>query len=533
MEPVIGNYAEMEGPAEACAFLEAAPHHFLLTHSYLPEGFPAALCGRVIKYGPNRRLDYLHVPNGTDLALIRALCQRTLDDQVPCAEPNLSQLLQDMVCFLVDKTDLREVAREIIQRTSDLFDAEGAAILVYEERRECLRFVAVFSRIHAVEDRLRNLEVPIDQGVAGWVARHKQPQLVCRVEGDPRFNSTVDAKTDFLTRDLMASPILIGDKLIGVLEVVNRRGKPFSEYDLPPLRLLSSLVAIFLEKAQLLAERRKCLQSADKAEIANSLLHNIGNVLNGLSVAATTLRTGLEPSVAAKLERTADLIEALVADTATAHPDPRAAKIAPFVREVAAQLAEERAHWTRELLRMSDKIHLMKDIIETQQTIARMGSSDNQDLIQLIEEAIQVLRELLEQEGVQLQRDFHSDRPVRGEKSKLVHILINLIKNGIESMGHLPKAARLLRIETCESREGGVSVKIADQGHGVAPEHLSQIFNHGFTTKEDGHGFGLNFCAKAMNEMQGSLEVHSEGIDRGAVFVLHFPDFRKSELIES
>ncbi len=531
MEPVIGSYAEMEGPAEACAFLESAPNHFLLTHTYLPEGFPTALCCRVVKYGPNRRLDYLHVPSGTDLALIRELCQRALDDDCPCTEPNLGRLLQEMVCFLVDKTDLREVAREIIQRTCDLFDAEGAAILVYDERRECLRFVAVFSRDHAVEDKLRNLELPIDQGVAGWVARHKQPQLVCRADGDPRFNAAVDVKTDFMTRDLMAAPILIGDKLIGVLEVVNRRSKPFSDYDLPPLQMLSSLVAIFLEKAQLLAERRKGLQAADKAEIANSLLHNIGNVLNGLSVAASTLRTELKVPFVARLARTADLIETL--QGATPNADPRAAKLAPFVRDIASQLGEEREHVTRELLRMSDRIQLMKDIIETQQTIARIGSSDNQDLIQIIEEAIQVLHEMLEQEGVQLQRDFHSDRPVRGQKTKLVHILVNLIKNGIESMRHLPLPARLLRIETRESSQGGVCVKVADQGHGVAPEHVHQIFNHGFTTKKDGHGFGLNFCAKAMGEMQGTLEVYSPGIDQGTVFVLNFPDFSKTELIET
>lgn len=528
MEPEIGIYAEMDGPEAARAFLESAPNRFLLTQAYLPEGFPSGLCGRVVKLGPNRRLDYLHVPVGTELTLIRDLCQRALDDRSPCTEPHLGKMLEEMLCFLTDKTDLREVAREIIQRVCELFDAEGAAILVYEERRQCLRFVAVFSRIVAVEERLRNLEVPLDQGIAGWVARHKQPQLVSRTKVDPRFNAAIDAKTDFITHDLVAAPILIGDKLIGVLEVVNRRSQPFSEYDLPPLRLLSSLVAIFLEKAQLLAERHKYLQAADKAEIANSLLHNIGNVLNGLAVSATTLHAGLDSPVMAKLERTAALIEERVANVPDLAADPRAAKIAPFLREIATLLGDERQHWARELTRMCDKIQLMKDIIETQQTIARMGSSDTQDLILIIEEAIQVLKEMLQREAVQLQRDFHSDKPVRGQKSKLVNILINLIKNGIESMRHLPEERRVLRIETRE-RGDGVCIKIVDQGYGVAPENLPQLFTHGFTTKEDGHGFGLNFCAKAMQEMQGTLEVISEGIDMGAIFVLNFPDYRATQ----
>jgi signal transduction histidine kinase len=66
-------------------------------------------------------------------------------------------------------------------------------------------------------------------------------------------------------------------------------------------------------------------------------------------------------------------------------------------------------------------------------------------------------------------------------------------------------------------------IKVADNGNGITPEHLARIFSHGFTTRKDGHGFGLHSCALAAQEMGGSLVVHSAGAGQGATFTLDIP----------
>jgi signal transduction histidine kinase len=71
--------------------------------------------------------------------------------------------------------------------------------------------------------------------------------------------------------------------------------------------------------------------------------------------------------------------------------------------------------------------------------------------------------------------------------------------------------------------EGNVAITVRDNGIGIAPENLTRIFGHGFTTKKDGHGFGLHSGALAAKQMNGSLSVHSDGLGKGASFTLELP----------
>jgi signal transduction histidine kinase len=71
--------------------------------------------------------------------------------------------------------------------------------------------------------------------------------------------------------------------------------------------------------------------------------------------------------------------------------------------------------------------------------------------------------------------------------------------------------------------EGRIKISVHDNGVGISPENLARIFNHGFTTRKDGHGFGLHSGALAAKEMGGSLTVHSDGPGKGASFTLELP----------
>jgi signal transduction histidine kinase len=73
------------------------------------------------------------------------------------------------------------------------------------------------------------------------------------------------------------------------------------------------------------------------------------------------------------------------------------------------------------------------------------------------------------------------------------------------------------------SGEGRVRVSVIDNGVGIPAENLTRIFNQGFTTRKDGHGFGLHSGALAARELGGSLHVHSDGAGQGASFTLELP----------
>ena len=107
------------------------------------------------------------------------------------------------------------------------------------------------------------------------------------------------------------------------------------------------------------------------------------------------------------------------------------------------------------------------------------------------------------------------------QKNKLVHILINLIKNAKESMQDTAPNQRKLTI-VAKKTDHHVYIRFSDSGKGIESSRLNKIFTHGFTTKKDGHGFGLHSCANYMSEMRGRIWAESEGINKGATFVLEF-----------
>ena len=104
-------------------------------------------------------------------------------------------------------------------------------------------------------------------------------------------------------------------------------------------------------------------------------------------------------------------------------------------------------------------------------------------------------------------------------------MLTNLVKNSREAMvaaKHQGQRA-VLRISVEQLDTDLMEIRISDNGCGIGPENLDKIFNHGFTTKDQGHGFGLHTCANFMTEMGGTLRAESDGIGKGATFVMRFP----------
>jgi signal transduction histidine kinase len=145
-----------------------------------------------------------------------------------------------------------------------------------------------------------------------------------------------------------------------------------------------------------------------------------------------------------------------------------------------------------------------------------------------VEDAIQINAIALERQNISVLRDYHPIPPVVTDRHGVLQILINLISNARHALGHdNPDTKLIVTISTAGPDR--VRVSVTDNGVGIPPENLSQIFSMGFTTRKDGHGFGLHSGANAATELGGSLMANSEGVGHGATFILELPIERPPE----
>lgn len=121
-----------------------------------------------------------------------------------------------------------------------------------------------------------------------------------------------------------------------------------------------------------------------------------------------------------------------------------------------------------------------------------------------------------------VERDFRPAPPVRVDKHKILQILTNLLRNAKHAVEDFGRPAGRIAV-TIDADGERSRIAVTDNGVGIAPENLTRIFRHGFTTKKNGHGFGLHSGANAAKEMSGRLSVHSAGPGTGATFTLELP----------
>jgi C4-dicarboxylate-specific signal transduction histidine kinase len=141
----------------------------------------------------------------------------------------------------------------------------------------------------------------------------------------------------------------------------------------------------------------------------------------------------------------------------------------------------------------------------------------------LVEDALRINASGLTRHQVKVVRELAPLPPVLTDKHKALMILVNVISNAQYAMDGVPPGERLLTVRLAHTEDHRIRIELRDNGMGIAPEMLTRIFQFGFTTREEGHGFGLHASALAAQELGGSLTAHSEGSGRGATFTLEIP----------
>ncbi len=265
-------------------------------------------------------------------------------------------------------------------------------------------------------------------------------------------------------------------------------------------------------------------RAAGRAEIATNVLHNVGNVLNSVNVSATLVADAAKDSCVFGLGKVVELFHEHDRDLGTfVTEDPRG-------RQVPAYLAQLYQHWVadqeatvRELDSLRANIDHIKGIVAMQQRHARVsGVRETVDLAELVEYSLRLNADTIDPAWVTVVRDFNPVPPLSLDKHWVLQILVNLIRNSLQSCKESGRTDPRVTVRVGCS-EDRVRVSVLDNGVGIPTEHLDRIFQHGFTTRSDGHGFGLHGGALAAQEMGGSLTVRSDGPGRGAAFTLELP----------
>ncbi len=274
------------------------------------------------------------------------------------------------------------------------------------------------------------------------------------------------------------------------------------------------------QQSLMLASRR-----AGMAEVATGVLHNVGNVLNSVNVSATLLRDQVRKSETHSLLKVAELLKQRNGDLeAFLTSDPRGKLMPEFIIQIAGQLQNEQKKNSHELERLAKNVAHIKDIVAMQQSYARVaGVAEKAALASLVEDALQINSAALAGLGVTVIRRFDEVPLLMVDKQKVLQILINLVLNARYALEECAQTEKRLVITIARTDKEGVMIRVEDNGIGIPPENLTRIFSHGFTTRPNGHGFGLHLGALNAREMGGSLSAASEGAGRGATFTLILP----------
>jgi two-component system, NtrC family, sensor kinase len=261
------------------------------------------------------------------------------------------------------------------------------------------------------------------------------------------------------------------------------------------------------------------------AEIATNVLHNVGNVLTSVYTSSQVAKERVQGMRLDHVSRVAQMLQARRADLAAfLTEDERGKLLTPFLDKLGQNLMDERHEVISLLEDVGRYTEHIGEIVKVQQDYARTPRlHEPVVLAELVEDALRINAAGLTRHRVTVERRLESVPPVVTDKHKMLMILVNLVSNAKYALDPVPEESRRLVVGLRRSDEGSIHIALRDNGMGIAPELLTRIFQYGFTTRQEGHGFGLHSSALAAQELGGVLHVESEGPGLGATFTLVLP----------
>ncbi|RMF40737.1 MAG: PAS domain-containing protein [Planctomycetota bacterium] len=305
--------------------------------------------------------------------------------------------------------------------------------------------------------------------------------------------------------------------------------RPLSRDDQPTfvlvLRDISARKSLERELEEKHGELLEASRRAGMAEISTGVLHNVGNVLNGVSVSAGLIRDRSQTSVLRYLPRISRLLQEHAQDLPQFLASPKGQDCISLIH-VVGQESRREAEWMKEEIETLDQTlqHALEIIRWQQDAATGRRCSSMMDVCEVLDNALKICEASLRRHGVQVVRDYQYHGPVPIDHPRLTQILINLIGNAKHAFEGAQVQSKSITLRTAAADGGEIIIEIEDNGKGIPPERLARIFDFGYTTGlETNYGIGLHSCACLATELGARLSAVSPGEGGGACFRLSLP----------
>ena len=386
---------------------------------------------------------------------------RTLDSYL-----RLIEISRDLASTL----DLDTLLSDIVHAAADITSAEAASILLYDDTSRQLYF-QIATNID--EPTMRGLVVPLDKSIAGWIVTHRQSVRIDDAHNDERFFKDVDQTIEYSTKSLLGIPLITKNKVVGVLEVVNKKRGKFTDADESMLTVLGAQAAVAIENARLFQQ----------SDLISEFVHELRTPLASLSTATYLL---LRPEMSR--EQSDQIVNNIHNETL------RLNSLASSFLDL-ARLESGRVQFRKTRFSVADLIYECRDVMMSK----------------------------AQETSIQIRVDVPPDMPLmEADRDKIKQILLNLTSNAIKY--NRPNGSVII---TGSFTDAELTISIQDTGLGIPDDAIPHLFEKFYRVREhegkaSGTGLGLSICKQIIQGHNGRIEVKSK-IGVGTSFSVHLP----------
>ena len=382
--------------------------------------------------------------------------------------------LSEISIELASTLDLDALLNNIVHAAADLLEAEAASVLLYDEIKQVLYFDAASN---LTEPLMRGLIVPVDSSIAGWIVTNRKPVIVSDTQRDPRHYGDIAKSTQVTTNSMLGVPLIAKDKVVGVLEAINKLSGEFNDEDQNVLLALGALVAVAIENARLFQQ----------TDLISEMVHEVRTPLTSLGTAARLL---LRPQIS----------------------DDMRQRMAEIILTETSRLSEMTTAFL-DLARLeSGRVQFQPEVFE---------------LPGLLEECYNLMQNKADERDIRIEVAVNAPPDgrllaIKADRDKIKQVLLNLLSNAIKYNRPGGEIFLMTQIE-----DSDVLISVRDTGLGIPEASLPHLFEKFYRVPGEGQsiqgtGLGLSICKRIVEVHHGRIEVDSQE-NRGTTFKIYLP----------
>ena len=430
--------------------------------------------------------------------------------------------------ILTEHASLETVVYQVIKLIGETLHLDYGAMWQVDEKEKVLRCLVTW---HVEDPGLqyfaeisKGFIFPSGKGLPGRVWELNKSYWIKDLTLDKNFPRTSFAKEANL-HSAFCVPIFFDNQVLGVFEFYTRTTYSLNDHFLRILDDINTQIGIFIDRDSAQKRIEQLSQSASMANLAGNALHNIGNSLNSINIAAEMIAEKIQQSKMENLQRLVELVQQKQASSEPLILDTKEGKnIIEFLSRLADEWQNEKQYLNSEIKFLMQNIENVKKIIITQQSLSlASGVTEAINVSDVLEDSLLINQPICKKLAIDVVIHFTPIKKAIVDRLKLFQIVDNLITNSIDALLESQTSNKQLTLIIKEDNADNFIIQVIDNGIGMASNLVTKIFTHGFTTKKSGHGFGLHASALYAAEMGGILFAETKGPGLGATFTLKLP----------